>query len=97
MVTDLNGYWKMKSDNEIFQIEQMKEEYFKILEPESNKEYEFHLSLNPEIDGQINGGHITSSNLFWNEKLIVFKSENSFILIEIFGGQHWYFERIENF
>ena len=95
MVTDLNGYWKMKSDNEIFQIKQTKEEYFKILEPDTNKEYEFHLSLNPEIDGQIHGGHITSSNLFWNEKLISFKSENSFILTGLFGSQHWYFERIE--
>lgn len=85
----------MKSDNEIFQIKQIKEEYFKILEPDTNKEYEFHLSLNPEVGGHINGGHITSSHHFWNEKLIIFKSEDSFILTGLLGGQHWYFERIE--
>ena len=97
MVTDLNGYWKMKSDNEIFQIEQIKKEYFKVLEPDNNKEYEFHLSLNPEIGGQIKGGHITSSHPFWDEKLIHFKSEDSFYLTGQFGGQSWYFERVDKF
>jgi hypothetical protein len=97
MVTDLNGYWKMKSDNEIFQIEQIKKEYFKVLEPDNNKEYEFHLSLNPEMDGQISGGHITSVNQFWDRKLILFRSNDSFTLTGIFGGQHWHFERIEKF
>ena len=76
MVTDVNGSWKMKSDNEIFQIERTKEEDFKVIEPDSNKGYKFHLSLNPEIGGQISGGQITSSNPFWNGKFIFFKSKD---------------------
>jgi len=97
MVTDLNGSWKMKSDNEIFQIDQKDEEDFKVVENDTNNEYEFHLSLNPEIGGQIKGGHIISSEPFWNEKLIHFKSEDSFILTGQFGGQSWYFERVDQF
>ena len=93
MVTDLNGSWKMKSDDEIFQITQQKdEEYFKVIENDTNKDYEFHLSL-----GGKNDGHITSSHSFWNEKLIFFKSEDSFILTGQFGGQSWYFERLDKF
>lgn len=90
MVTDLNGFWKLKSDNEIFQIEQKGEEDFKVIEPDSNKEYKFHLSL-----GSDNDGHITSSIPFWNEKLIFFKSEDLFVLRGQFQNQSWYFERTE--
>ncbi len=92
MVTDLNGFWKMKSDNEIFQIEQINDENFKVLEPDTNKEYKFHLSL-----GGTNDGHITSSNLFWDGKHIHFKGEDSFTLTGQFGGQTWYFVRIDKF
>jgi hypothetical protein len=92
MVTDLNGSWKMKSDNEIFQIERIDDENFKVFEPDTNKEYEFHLSL-----GGKNDGHTTSSQQFWDGKLIIFKSENSFTLTGSLEGHHWYFERTERF
>lgn len=91
MITDLNGYWKMKSDNEIFQIEQIDEENFKVIEPDTNQKYEFHLSL-----GGKNDGHITSTHQFWDGKIILSKSKDSFILTGSLGGQHWYFERTEN-
>lgn len=98
MVTDLNGFWKMKSDNEIFQIEQIDDESFKVTEKDTHKSYEFHLSFNSEINGQINGGNITSSHPFWNNKRIFFKSKDSFTLTGQFqGGQSWYFERTEEF
>ena len=92
LMVNLNGSWKMKSDNEIFQIEKISEENFKVLEPDTNKEYKFHLSL-----GGTNDGNITSSNPFWDGKIILFKSEDSFTLTGKFVGQSWYFERTEMF
>ena len=92
MVTDLKGSWKMKSDNEIFQIERIDEESFRVTESDTNKEYKFHLSL-----GGTNDGHITSSNQFWDGKLILFKNNDSFIITGQFQSPSWFFERVENF
>lgn len=88
-MNDLNGLWKIKSDDKVFQIKQTEDEHFSVLEIDTKKEFDCHLSLSDK-----NKGHILSSDPFWDNKLIFFKNDDLFSLSTQLSGQSWSFERV---
>ncbi|HPS73073.1 MAG TPA: hypothetical protein PLD52_02135 [Bacteroidales bacterium] len=90
MITDLNGFWERQHDKRVFEIKETETEYFSVVEKDTNKQYDFHLSLGSPLG---NDGHLTSKDPSWDSKRIHGMDEDTFYITHQFSNEPWIFKR----